>query len=561
MYHMSKRALLVIRLSRVTLETTSPERQLADCQQLCVQRGYTVAGTAEDLDVSGSVDPFDRKKRPNLAHWLHDRRDEFDVIVVYRVDRLTRSVRHLQQLVAWAEDHNKLVVSATEPHFDMSTPFAAVLIALLGTVAQMELEAISERNRSAARHNIKAGKYRGSKPPWGYVPQRNDERVWRLVQDPDQVQVIHDVVARVLDGEPIQRIANDLTNRGIPTPKDAFAMSQGRPSKGLAWNMTTLKRSLRSEAMLGHVTTAEGKSVRGDDGSPVVRATPILDREVFDRVQVELAARARTGQPTERSTSLLLRVVYCGLPKCGEPAYRYSGGASGKAARYRCSTLPRSNTDPRIVNCGNRTFAVAEADQLVEGIILRLLGESERLERVWDSGSDHSAELAELDTTLADLTDQLGIGVFTRGTPQRARLDARIAALAARQAELSAEAVKPAGWTWKGTGQRFADWWEAQDITGRNVWLRSMNVRLTFDRERFYLDLGNLEQLTEQMIARGPVAEWQKTFATMHETRIAGVEVNGQDYLIHFKNGETVATSVLTDEQEAAAAEFYGWEV
>ncbi|MGE5531956.1 MAG: hypothetical protein ACM3VW_07575 [Bacteroidota bacterium] len=89
----------------------------------------------------------------------------------------------------------------------------------------------------------------------------------------------------------------------------------------------------------------------------------------------------------------------------------------------------------------------------------------------------------------------------------------------------------------------------------------SMNVRLTFDRERFYLDLGDLEQLTEQMIARGPVAEWQKIFATMRETGIAGVEVNGQDYVIHFKNGETVATSVLTDEQEAAAAEFYGWEV
>jgi site-specific DNA recombinase len=67
-----------------------------------------------------------------------------------------------------------------------------------------------------------------------------------------------------------------------------------------------------------------------------------------------------------------------------------------------------------------------------------------------DAGSDHPAELAELDATLADLTDQLGTGVFTRGTPQRARLDARIAALAARQAELSAEAVKPAGWTWKG---------------------------------------------------------------------------------------------------------------
>ena len=243
------------------------------------------------------MDPFDRKKRPNLAHWLHDRHDEFDLIVVYRVDRLTRSVRHLQKLVEWAEDHGKLVVSATEPHFDMSTPFAAVLIALLGTVAQMELEAITERNRSAARHNIRAGKYRGSKPPWGYTPQRDDEGVWRLVQDPDQVQVIREVVQRVLDGDPIQRIANDLTTRGVPTPKDAFALSQGRPSQGLAWNMTTLKRSLQSEAMLGHVTTAEGKSIRGDDGSPVVRTTPILSRDAFDRVRPNSVADPGKASP------------------------------------------------------------------------------------------------------------------------------------------------------------------------------------------------------------------------------------------------------------------------
>jgi site-specific DNA recombinase len=171
-----------------------------------------------------------------------------------------------------------------------------------------------------------------------------------------------------------------------------------------------------------------------------------------------------------------------------------------------------------------------------------------------DAGSDHTAELAELDATLADLTDQLGTGVFTRGTPQRARLDARIAALAARQAELSAEAVKPAGWTWKGTGQRFADWWEAQDVTARNVWLRSMNVRLTFDRERFYLDVGDVYTLTEQMTARGPVAEWQKVFDHMRDNGIQGVTV-GTDGSI------AITPKGLTDEEEAAAAEFYGWEV
>jgi hypothetical protein len=58
------RALIAIRLSKVT--DASPERQLQTCLELCNQRGHEAAGVAEELDVSGAVDPFDRKKRPNL---------------------------------------------------------------------------------------------------------------------------------------------------------------------------------------------------------------------------------------------------------------------------------------------------------------------------------------------------------------------------------------------------------------------------------------------------------------------------------------------------------------
>jgi site-specific DNA recombinase len=195
------RALIVVRLSRLTDSTISPERQLQACRDLCPQRGYEVVGIAEDLDVSGAVDPFDPKKRRNLSRWLAGEHVDdngspvsFDVIVAFRVDRLTRSIRHLRNLVDWADDHGKLVVSATEPHFDMSSPVSAVLTALIGTVAEMELEAIRDRNSNAFRHNIKAGKYRGGIPPWGYLPDQDDSGTWRLIQDSEQVKVIREVV-------------------------------------------------------------------------------------------------------------------------------------------------------------------------------------------------------------------------------------------------------------------------------------------------------------------------------------------------------------------------------
>ena len=95
-------------------------------------------------------------------------------------------------------------------------------------------------------------------------------------------------------------------------------------------------------------------------------------------------------------------------------------------------------------------------------------------------GNDHTDELSDVNETLADLTDQLGTGMFKRGTPQRAKLDKRIAALSARQSELSFIPSEPAGWRYEPTGELFCDWWEAQTIEARNVWLRQMNFRVVW---------------------------------------------------------------------------------
>jgi site-specific DNA recombinase len=274
--------------------------------------------------------------------------------------------------------------------------------------------------------------------------------------------------------------------------------------------------------------------VRNDDGSPVVRCEPILTREVFDRLGVELAGRENRKEPTKRSSGLLLQVIYCGV--CGRAAYRQKGG-TGRKPRYRCASAQYRD------HCGNKSIPLADADEAVESLLLGLLGTSERLERVWDKGSDHSAELAEIDNTLADLTDQLGSGAFSRGTPQRARLDARIAALAARQAELSAEAVKPAGWTWQPTGEKFADWWDRQDVTARNVWLRSMGVTLgfvyTLDEKGPTLNIepGDLETLTQQLEPSGAAAQLRETFETMTANDIAGMELQPGKVIVHRIDG------------------------
>ena len=72
--------------------------------------------------------------------------------------------------------------------------------------------------------------------------------------------------------------------------------------------------------------------------------------------------------------------------------------------------------------------------------------------------------------------------------------------------------------------------------------------------DRVNLDLGDLQTLTKQLDASGPVAEWQKVFAAMSANDIQGITI-GTDGTI------SITPKGLSDEEEAAAAEFYGWEV
>ncbi|CAM3213835.1 recombinase family protein [Prescottella defluvii] len=549
--HNPTRALIVVRLSRVTDATTSPERQLDACRALCEKRGYEVVGIAKDLDVSaGLTTPF---QRPQLGGWLENRFHEFDVIVVYRMDRIVRRLLDLADLIRWGQTHSVSLVSATESFLDLTSPFGDIIALLVAKVAELELEAISSRIASAYTHNRQLGKWTGgAQLPWGYLPRQTDDG-WRLFPDPEAVQVIHEVAERVLSGEPLRAIAHDLNERKVPTAKDRMNAHLGRDLKGYQWASQGLKRSLTQPTMLGYVTVREPKRnangeilrdargrkmfeaedvLRGPDGSPIQRAEPILTKHVFDQLGVELAGRENRKEPTKRSTALLLQVIFCGV--CGRPCYRLKGG-QGRRPRYRCSSAQYKST------CGNGSVVMEELDNLVESSVLALMGDSGRLQRIWDAGEDNAAELADLDTTLADLAGQVGRGPYRAGTPQRAALDANIEALDKRREELAAATTRPAGWTWQPTGETFRDWWESLDLTEQNVYLRTMGVKVTFEKReelQVHLELGELRKMAEEVKTAGIIETITERFSTMAEQGIQGMEIFHDKAVVVMKTGE-----------------------
>ena len=108
-----QRALLAIRLSVRTDETTSPERQEEACRSAATHYGLSVAGVASDIDVSATkTTPWER---PELGKWLNDRSHEFDAVIWWKLDRAVRSMADMSELVRWARTHGKRLIFAEGP--------------------------------------------------------------------------------------------------------------------------------------------------------------------------------------------------------------------------------------------------------------------------------------------------------------------------------------------------------------------------------------------------------------------------------------------------------------
>lgn len=107
-----------VRLSRSTDESTSAERQREIIEQWAQLNDHEIVGWAEDIDVSGAVDPWDT---PGLGPWLDPvKAAEWDIICAWKLDRLSRRAVSMHKLFGWCEDQGKTLVCISD-NIDLST--------------------------------------------------------------------------------------------------------------------------------------------------------------------------------------------------------------------------------------------------------------------------------------------------------------------------------------------------------------------------------------------------------------------------------------------------------
>lgn len=306
--------------------------------------------------------------RPALQALIQDAKaGKFDVVTVYKVDRISRSLGDLVSLVEGFLEQGINFVSVSES-FDTNQPIGRFSLNILGCFGQLERETISERIRDKMGSARRKGKYIGGKPVLGFDVDKEHRR---LVINEQEAETVRGIFESYLHFGCAQPVLVDLNARDIRTKR--WVTQTGKVLGGKAINRQYLMSLLQNRHYVGQVVY-QGEIYDGEHEA-------LLDQALFDEVQSLLEknkyrdrVRSLRGGLKHASYDVLLRgLIYCehsgALMK---PTYTMKSGK--KYFYYVCTE------QLRVGFCGCRRKRIAanriEADVLGE---IRLIGKDARL--------------------------------------------------------------------------------------------------------------------------------------------------------------------------------------
>ena len=300
----------------------------------------------KDIGYSGGV-----KERPALHRLLADAKNkEFDIVLVFRLDRFFRKLRLLENVLTELLDSEIGVKSITEPWADYSNPSARLNVQILGAVAEWQREiGLGSRNEGMIKA-MKAGKWLGGTPPYGY---KFNKETQRLEIDEKEARIVK-MLYRWLVNERLSeyKIQQKINSMEIPTKYDRLGRKKKTGSR-CWWNRRTIGRILRSEIYAGAFYYRRYKSsarVRGENNLRPKeewirvedKSLKIISRELFEKAQQQLKKNKELSpRNTKQSYTLQHKII------CGFDGYRYQcatrhyhsekTGESRKTKYYFCT--------------------------------------------------------------------------------------------------------------------------------------------------------------------------------------------------------------------------------
>lgn len=349
------------------------------------RRGWSVVGVYVDDDLSA----YSGRRRPRYERMLDDvRGSAVDVIVALHPDRLHRRPVELEHFIDVVETTGCAVETVNAGTLDLSTRSGRTTARLLGTVARDESEAKSERLRAKHAELVERGRWKGGPRPYGYRSTGDGG----LEVDAAEAAVIRDAAGRVLAGDSLHAVVQDLNDRGVET------------AQGALWRTQTLRRILTAWTVAGR------REHRGADAGPAVWPA-ILDEATHRRLRAVILDPSRFREAPARVALLAGGIARCG--RCGS-----------KLITQRRSTGKRVYVCLKhLGGCGRLSIQADPVEALVVEAVFQAV-DSPRLAKAVagpDASNDDAAEVADARSRMDELAAMWAAGEISRSERTAAR--------------------------------------------------------------------------------------------------------------------------------------------
>jgi DNA invertase Pin-like site-specific DNA recombinase len=242
-------------------------------------------------------------ERPGLKRLLADIEDGLvDVVVVYKIDRLSRSLMDFSKLVEVFDRNGVTFVSVTQS-FNTTTSMGRLTLNILLSFAQFEREVTAERIRDKVRASRMKGMWMGGCPPLGYEVKDR-----KLIENPADASHVRWVFARFIEIGSGTELARELAERGVTT------------ARGHRIDKKFIYRMLNNRVYIGEAVH-KGTSYPGEH-------TAIIEREVWDKVHAILteSPRKRAARTRADTPALLRGLLYGPDGAAFSPTHTRKGG-------------------------------------------------------------------------------------------------------------------------------------------------------------------------------------------------------------------------------------------
>ncbi|MGN6543653.1 MAG: recombinase family protein [Aureliella sp.] len=304
-----------------------------------------VANPYGDGGISGGT-----MERAALQRLLQDIRDrKVDVVVVYKIDRLTRSLMDFAKIVEIFDGHNVSFVSVTQ-QFNTTTSMGRLTLNVLLSFAQFEREVTAERIRDKTAASKKKGMWMGGVVPLGYKVENR-----KLVIEPIEAATVRHLFHRYLELQSVRALSEEALASGL-TEKVGQQKRRGKP-----FGRGNLYHLLANPIYIGKIKHRDCVY----DGEH----NPLLERDIFDRAQALLASQAprRESRTNAAGRHLLTGLVF---DEAGDRLRPVHANKKGKRYRYYVS---KAFSEERRNNRDGWRLPAGELESTVEAALLQRL--------------------------------------------------------------------------------------------------------------------------------------------------------------------------------------------